>query len=366
MKKEIKMFDAKQAYIPLLNSFESAVTTAMRAGDYIGGSEVKKFEADFAKFLDVKHVIGCANGTDAIQIALMSLKLPLGSEILLPAYNYIAGAEVVSMLGFKPKFVDVDGSFNMSFESLKEKVTENTKAVIVTHLFGCPADISKISKFCKIRKIFLIEDNAQSVGAKFGGQSLGTFGDIGTTSFYPTKVLGCFGDGGAVYTNNKKLAEDIRMIANHGQKAKYKSVMIGCNSRLDNIQAAILNVKLKYLKPEIQHRIDIAMEYIRNMDINIDLQVEPMSTQIIDRIYSQFVIVAPTAKTRDSLRYWLEKNGVQTDIYYPFFYGDASLTNAKILSERSIALPIHGTMSVDDATYICDVISKFFEKERAI
>ena len=247
------MVDLKGQYLKIKNEVDSRINSCIDSTAFINGPEVKTFEENLKRYLNVKNVISCANGTDALQISLMSLNLKPGDEVICPAFTYVATAEVIVLLGLKPILCDVDNkTFNVTVEHIEKVISKKTKAIIPVHLYGQSCDMEGIMGLAKKYNLHVIEDNAQAIGASynfFDGTKLktGTIGDIGTTSFFPSKNLGCYGDGGAIFTNNNDLAYKIRMIANHGQEKKYYHKLVGCNSRLDSLQAAILNVKLKYL-----------------------------------------------------------------------------------------------------------------------
>ncbi|MBX7227950.1 MAG: aminotransferase class I/II-fold pyridoxal phosphate-dependent enzyme, partial [Chitinophagales bacterium] len=255
----IPIYDLEADYTYFEDEIDAVVKLCLQKGRFIGGDAVKKFESSLSAYLGAKQIISCGNGTDALQLALMSLNLPKGSKILVPAFTYIATIEVIKLLGFEPVYADVDErTFNISLSTIEDVYTEDVKAIVVVHLFGqLIADIDEIAKFCDQKQIALIEDNAQSLGAekKLNRNS------ICTTSFFPTKNLGCYGDGGAVYTNDEVKADMIRMMANHGQSKKYYHDIIGINSRLDALQAGILNVKLPGIDQLIQKKKNISYIY---------------------------------------------------------------------------------------------------------
>lgn len=352
------MFEAGRAYLQRKPEFDRAVLKAMRAGDYIQGSEVKKFERKLKEYLEVNHVIGVANGTDALQIAIMSLNLPQGSEIMLPAYNYIAGKEACEILGFTPVYADVTLlGFNLDPLAAWRKTNPKVKAVIFTHLFGqvVGMDMQRIMNFAERQHLFVIEDCAQSIGTK---QPLR--GHIGTTSFYPTKNLGCFGDGGAVFTNNLELAKRVRMIANHGQTEKYKHEQLGVNSRLDNMQAAILNVKLKYLDRDNRKRQRIAEQYDIGMGLISDLF---LPIRMDKHIYHQYVLTVRSNR-RNKLKKYLSRKGIQTEVYYPYSFENWNNNdNAHYLSKHTLALPVHSTMKKTEVRRVINSVKKFFAKK---
>ena len=246
----IQMVDLKSQYLKIKNQVDSAINGVLENTQFINGEHVKGFQSELANYMGVKHVITCANGTDALQIAMMGLGLKPGDEVITPSFTYIATTEVVALLGLKPVFVDCDpNTFNISIKEIEKAITSKTKAIVPVHLFGQSCDMKAILKIAKENELFVIEDNAQAIGSDYFGlaetKKTGTIGNVGCTSFFPSKNLGCYGDGGALMTNDDQLAEKLRMIANHGQSKRYYHDIVGCNSRLDNLQAAVLRIKLK-------------------------------------------------------------------------------------------------------------------------
>ena len=249
----IQMVDLKTQYQHIKNDVDNAMQQVINSTQFINGDEVKNFQAELADYLGVKHVITCGNGTDALQIAMMGLGLKPGDEVITPSFTYIATTEVIGLLGLKPVFVDCDpNTFNISPTAIEKAITKKTKAIVPVHLFGQSCDMAEIMNIASKYNLFVIEDNAQAIGCTYSGldhpQKTGTIGNVGCTSFFPSKNLGCYGDGGAMMTNDDELAKQLRMIANHGQSKKYYHDRVGCNSRLDNIQAAILSFKLNVFK----------------------------------------------------------------------------------------------------------------------
>ncbi|MGB1217017.1 MAG: DegT/DnrJ/EryC1/StrS family aminotransferase, partial [Saprospiraceae bacterium] len=265
--RNIPMVDLKGQYQKIKEEIDKEVLETIASTRFIGGDKVNTFKANLESYLDVKHVIPCANGTDALQIALMALDLEKGDEVIVPSFTYVATAEVIAILGLTPVMVDVnEHTYDITSEIIAKAITPKTKAIVPVHLFGQSADMEAIMQVAKENNLFVIEDNAQAIGADYTfldgtKKKTGTIGHIGTTSFFPSKNLGCFGDGGAIFTNDDKLAAKLKMIANHGQSRTYYHDVIGCNSRLDSIQAAILNVKLKYLDNYGSARLAVADKY---------------------------------------------------------------------------------------------------------
>jgi UDP-2-acetamido-2-deoxy-ribo-hexuluronate aminotransferase len=268
---KIKMVDLQKQYLRIKPEIDNAIQNVLSAAAFIQGAEVKTFSASLAAYTGVDHVIPCANGTDALQIAMMVLDLQPGDEVILPVHTYVATAEVIALLKLKPVFVDVDeNSFNIDINQIENKITRRTKAIVPVHLYGQCADMEPIIRIADKYGLHVIEDAAQALGANYEFsdgtlEKAGTMGVIGTTSFFPSKNLGCYGDGGAIFTNDASIAEKISMVANHGQKVKYHHDLIGVNSRLDTIQAAILQVKLKYLDQYTKKRNEVAAFYDKHL-----------------------------------------------------------------------------------------------------
>ena len=347
----------------------------MESTSYINGPQVKAFQKSLEGYLNVNHVIPCANGTDALQIALMALDLQPGDEVICPAFTYVATAEVIGLLGLKPVMADVDKeTFNIAIEGLEDLITPKTKAVVPVHLYGQSCDMESILDFANKHNLFVVEDNAQALGANYTfsdgtKKKTGTMGHIGTTSFFPSKNLGCYGDGGALMTNNSDLAQKIRMIANHGQEKKYYHKVLGCNSRLDSIQAAILNVKLKYLDSYAANRNKMADFYYQEL-VNIDEIQLPKKTINSDHVFHQFTTIVKNGK-RDELKLFLEEKGIPSMIYYPLplykqeafkKYVDKGfdLPVTEQLCNEVLSLPIHTEMNKTEMFYIFETIKGFF------
>lgn len=267
--KKIEMVDLQTQYQRIKPEIDRAIKEVLDSSYFIGGPVVSRFQQAFEQYLDVKHVIPCANGTDALQIAMMALGLQPGDEVITPSFTYIATTEVIALLRLKPVFVDVNPkTFCIDPAAIEAAITPKTKAIVPVHLYGQGAEMDAIMDIANRHGLFVIEDNAQAIGSDYTSSTgkvskLGTIGHIGCTSFFPSKNLGCYGDGGAIYTNDDQLAEKLRMVANHGQRIKYHHEMVGCNSRLDAMQAAILNVKLNYLDSYIDARRAVADQYDR-------------------------------------------------------------------------------------------------------
>lgn len=360
---QIPFFDIRRQYQSIKQEIDEAVLLCLENGQFIGGEEVKKFEYKLAEYIGIKNVIGCGNGTDALQLALMSLDFPIGSKIIIPAFTYIAPIEVAKFLGYEIIFADVDEqTFNIKLEHIQKVYTNEVRAVVIVHLFGqiC-SDIDKISQFCLDKNIFLIEDNAQSLGAE--KQILRK--SIITTSFFPTKNLGTFGDGGAVLTNDEILSKKIRNIASHGQTKKYEHSMIGINSRLDTLQAAILNIKLQFLDKNIEKRKEIASLY-NNAFASIPKIETPKNFGL--HTYHQYTLKVDE-QHRDNLKEYLKEYGIETNIYYPIpahlqtaYFQNISLPNTEILCKTVLSLPIFPELKPNEQLYIIKNILDYFQK----
>jgi UDP-2-acetamido-2-deoxy-ribo-hexuluronate aminotransferase len=372
---QIQMVDLKRQYHKIKNDIDTVVINSIESTDFINGLYVQTFKKNLEKYLGINSVITCANGTDALQIAMMALDFKSGDEIICPAFTYVATAEVIGLLGLTPIMVDVDpNTFNIAIDEIEKNITPKTKAIVPVHLYGQVCDMESIIKIAEKYKLYVIEDNAQAIGAIYtfsNGKTLksGTIGHIGCTSFFPSKNLGCFGDGGALMTNDDELAKKIQMIANHGQEVKYKHKIIGCNSRLDNIQAAVLNVKLSQLDNYSEARVKVAEYYYVNLSKikEITLPVRSFSST---HVFHQFTIKVSNNK-RDELQKYLKENGIPSMIYYPiplykqdafskFVKNGFKLENTEDLCKTVLSLPIHTEMDLEQLEYICNHIKKFF------
>ena len=371
----IPMVDLKSQYLKIKDQIDQSVINTIESSQFIGGSQVENFKISLQEYLKVKHVIPCANGTDALQIALMALGLKPGDEVIVPAFTYVATAEVIGLLGLTPIMVDVDlENFNILIEGLENKITSRTKAIVPVHLFGQGTEMEDLLKFAKKHNLFVVEDNAQALGADYffkngSSSKLGTIGDIGCTSFFPSKNLGCYGDGGALMTNDDKLAEKIRMIANHGQSKKYHHKIIGCNSRLDTIQAAVLNVKLKYLDKYNTFRKNAAAFYINELD-KISGIATPKTMTYSSHVFHQLTLKVKENQ-RDLLKEHLQTKGISSMIYYPIplynqeaFRGYVSknfkLENTESLCKEVLSLPMHSELKSETQEKIIFQIKEFF------
>ncbi len=372
--KPIQMVDLKSQYLRLKNEIDSAILNVLESTAFINGPDVKFLESELNEYLDSKFTIGCANGTDALQIALMALDLHPGDEVITTPFTFIATAEVISLLHLTPKFVDVlPGSFNMDVEQLEATITENTKCIIPVHLYGQSCDMQPIMAIAENHKIAIVEDNAQSVGCNYtfedgSSRKTGTMGTIGTQSFYPSKNLSCYGDGGALFTQDEALHDNIRMIVNHGSKKKYYNDVVGVNSRLDTIQAAILRIKLKYLDNDTSNRNSAAEYYDLRFKENELIQTPERSSNST-HVFHQYTL--KVKHSRNELQTALGEKGIPSMIYYPIplhlqkAYQTAGYSNGDFpvserLSEEVISLPMHSELSQDQLDHICDSVNAFY------
>jgi UDP-2-acetamido-2-deoxy-ribo-hexuluronate aminotransferase len=369
----IKMVDLQGQYLRIKAEVDAAIQDVLTSTAFIQGPQVHEFAQHLAQYVDVPHVIPCANGTDALQIAMMALGLRPGDEVVVPVHTYVATAEVIALLGLTPVFVDVNPhTFNLDVQQLEQCITPRTRAVVPVHLYGQCADMEPILQIAQRRGLHVIEDAAQALGATYTFSSgekrqAGTMGTIGTTSFFPSKNLGCYGDGGALFTNDAALAEKMRMIANHGQKKKYHHDLVGVNSRLDTLQAAILKVKLNYLDDYTQRRNEAAACYDQALGQVPGLAVpfrDPRSTHV----FHQYTI---QVARRDALKEHLERHGIPTMVYYPVplhlqqayrrhSAPEGSFPVTERLSRTVLSLPLHTEMTPADLDFICSTLKAFF------
>tara|TARA_B110000902_G_scaffold2717_1_gene3010 strand:- start:25416 stop:26558 length:1143 start_codon:yes stop_codon:yes gene_type:complete len=374
--KKIQMVDLMSQYQDIKPAIDSVIVSILESAQFINGPEVKSFQSEMEDYLGVKHVIPCANGTDALQIALMALGLKPGDEVITPSFTYIATTEVMALLGLKPIFVEVDrDTFCIAPDSIEAAISSKTKAIVPVHLYGQAANMDAIMAIAKKYDLFVIEDNAQAIGSDYSHENgkttkTGTIGDIGCTSFFPSKNLGCYGDGGAICTNNDELADKMRMIANHGQSKRYYHDVVGCNSRLDSIQAAVLRIKLRKLDGYIDARRKVADHY-DNFFANIPGIKTPVRTEYSRHVFHQYTLTFEGID-RDELNQFLADRDVPSMIYYPvpahkqkmfesFGSGETELPITDWLTHRVMSLPIHTEMEQDQLDYICSSIEEFLK-----
>ena len=375
------MVDLKGQYLKIKEEVDNGIQAVIDSSAFINGPAVKSFTEHLSQYMGGCHVVTCGNGTDALQIALMALDLKSGDEVIVPAFTYVASAEVIGLLGLTPVMVDVDPrTFNVTVENIKKGFSPKTKAIIPVHLFGQSCDMEPILAFAKEYGLYVIEDNAQAIGAYYTfsdghRKKTGTMGTIGCTSFFPSKNLGCYGDGGALFTNDDKLAERIRMIANHGQQVKYHHKVIGCNSRLDTIQAAVLDVKLGHLDEYCKARYDAAAYYtdkLKAFDPNEEYIMTPREAPTSTHVYHQYTLRVKNGR-RDELKQYLADHGVPSMIYYPLPLQEQeafkpitrageTLDNAKECAYSVLSLPIHTELTHEVQDVVIENIMNFFTK----
>ena len=375
----IQMVDLKLQYAEIKAEVDAAIQEVIDNTAFINGKAVTEFSASLSKYLGINHVIPCANGTDALQIAMMGLDLKPGDEVITPSFTYIATTEVIALLRLTPVFVDVDRqSFCIDPAAIEKAITPKTKAIVPVHLYGQSADMAAVMDIARRHNLYVIEDNAQAIGSDYQfpdgtRQKTGTIGTIGATSFFPSKNLGCFGDGGAIFTNDEALAKRLRMIANHGQSQRYYHEMVGCNSRLDSIQAAVLNVKLKNLDEYIGRRRKAA-DYYDKAFANHPKIKTPYRVPYSKHVFHQYTLILEGVD-RDGLNRFLAENSIPSMIYYPvpahrqkmfesFGGGNYRLENTDWLTERVISLPMHTELSEEQLELITDKVLQFVNESK--
>jgi len=365
--KKIQMVDLQTQYQKIKSDVDEAINNVIEQANFINGPEVGEFRVQLEKYLNISHVIPCANGTDALQIALMALGLKLGDEVITPSFTYIATTEVIALLGLTPVFVDVlPDTFCIDPSKIEEAITPKTKVIVPVHLYGQCADMDSILEIATKYNLKVVEDTAQAIGAEYTHKNgkvskAGTMGDIGCTSFFPSKNLGCYGDGGAMYTNDVHLASSLKKIANHGQVIKYHHEVVGCNSRLDTIQAAILKIKLPFLDNYCAARQKVAAFYDEAFS-DVEQITTPFKAVNTTHVYHQYTIKLSGVDRKELIEY-LNSHGIPSMIYYPLpahkqgmfkSFGkenqDLPITNQ--LTECVLSLPIHTEMELDQLEYI--------------
>lgn len=365
--KPIQMVDLKTQYHNIKEEVDKAVIDVLESSAFINGKPVQQFAEAFAAYMGVKHVIPCANGTDALQIAMMALGLQPGDEVITPSFTYIATTEVVALLKLTPVFVEVDAkTFCIDTESLKKAITPKTKAIVPVHLYGHAANMEEVMKIAAEHNLYVIEDNAQATGCDYTFsdgtvKKTGSIGHVGATSFFPSKNLGCYGDGGAVFTNDDELAGKMRMIANHGQNKRYYHEVVGCNSRLDTLQAAILNIKLRSIDNYINARRKAA-DYYDAAFANNPYITTPYRAPYSRHAFHQYTLQLEGVD-RNGLNEYLASKQIPSMIYYPvpghkqkmfssFNLADCNLPVTDWLTERVISLPMHTELDEEQLAYI--------------
>ncbi|MDR3250716.1 MAG: DegT/DnrJ/EryC1/StrS family aminotransferase [Tannerella sp.] len=369
------MKDLSSQYLRLKTEIDRAVLDVFENAEFINGAPVKAFCKRLSSYMDAPYVVPCGNGTDALRFALQALNIGHENDVIVPAFTYIAPIEAVASVGASPIVVDVDPyTYNINPELIENAITIRTKAIIVVHLFGQSCNMEAIQKIADKYKLLIIEDNAQSLGATYiykdgRNQKIGTLGHVGVTSFFPTKPLACYGDGGAVFTSDGELAEQIRLLANHGQTKKYHHKIIGSNSRLDTVQAAILNVKMDYMDEFTERRRQIAERYDQTLKSCPDIVI-PEKSRFSTHVYHQYTIRVKNGK-RDALKAYLAEKDVPSAVYYPMPVHEqeayrwvarlsGNLDVSKCLCSEVLSLPVHSEMSNEKQTHIIETIGKFF------
>ena len=375
---KIQMVDLKSQYLKLKTEIDKGIQDVLETTTFINGPVVKEFQTELEKYLNVKHVITCANGTDALQIAMMALNLQPGDEVITASFTYVATAEVIALLKLKPILVEINpDTFTIDPAAIEKAITPKTKAIVPVHLYGQCADMDAIMLIAKKHNLFVIEDVAQALGADYTHQNgktvkAGTIGTVGCTSFFPSKNLGCYGDGGAMYTNDTELGKRLKMIANHGQSTQYVHDEIGVNSRLDSIQAAVLNVKLKHLDEFAKARNYVANFYDKAFAGNNKITT-PVRAINSTHVFHQYTLVLAEEIDRDKLKEFLATKEIPTMVYYPKpLHHQKAYTNSNFsdkdflvtinLCKKVISLPMHTELNEETLKYITDNVLAFVTK----
>ncbi|HET7361384.1 MAG TPA: DegT/DnrJ/EryC1/StrS family aminotransferase [Salinimicrobium sp.] len=377
--KKIQMVDLKGQYEKIKNEVNTSVLNVMESTAFINGPEVQKFQKELEEYLGVKNVIPCANGTDALQIAMMGLDLKPGDEVITPDFTFAATVEVIALLQLTPVLVDVEPeTFNIDPEAIKKAITAKTKAIVPVHLFGQPANMDAILEIAREHNLFVIEDNAQAIGANYHSkngktQKAGTIGDVASTSFFPSKNLGCYGDGGAIFTNNDKLAHTIRGIVNHGMYERYHHDVVGVNSRLDSIQAAVLRVKLPLLNQYNHARQEAAKKYSEIFEGQEQIEIPYIEGAKDTHVFHQYTLKIKNGK-RDELVKHLNEKGIPCGIYYPIplhnqkaykdvRYREEDFPVTNQLVKEVISLPMHTELDDEQIEFIAGTVIDFVKKD---
>ncbi len=362
----LQLVDLVNQYKKIKPEIDAAIQSVLDTGHFILGKTVSDFESNTANYLGAKHAIGCASGTDALQVALMALDIGPGDEVITTPFTFVATVETIALLGAKPVYVDIESdTFNIDTTKIESAITKNTKAIIPVHLYGHAANMDPIMEIAKKHKLFIIEDTAQAMGTEYKGKKVGTIGDIGCISFFPSKNLGAYGDAGMVVTNNDQLAEKLRMIIVHGSKVRYYHEILGVNSRLDSIQAAILNVKLKYLDEWNDIRRKAAEIY--NKLFENTPAITPKVKDYTKHIFHQYTLRVPQ---RDKLAEYLKSKGIPHAIYYPvplhkqqayikYVSPEIKLPVTEQMSSEVISLPMHTELTFEMQAYIASEVKNF-------
>ena len=371
--KKLQMVDLQTQYEFIKDQVDSSVLEIFKRGTFINGPSVKEFQTELEEYLKVKHVIPCANGTDALQIALMSLDLKPGDEIITSDFTFAATVEVIALLRLKPVLVDIhEDTFNIDCDEIIKAITPKTKAIIPVHLFGQVANMNKVMEIAKANNLFVVEDNAQAIGAIYNSnKKSGTIGHLGTTSFFPSKNLGCYGDGGAIFTNNDDLAHTIRGIVNHGMYKRYHHDVVGVNSRLDSVQAAVLKAKLPLLDFYNERRKEASILYSKNFKNNKNLITPIVKESCQSHVFHQYTLRVLNGK-RDELSEFLNDNKIPHGIYYPIplhrqkaytdeRYKKEDFKTSIMMSKQVISLPMHSELDEEQINFISQKVNQFFK-----
>ena len=371
--KKLQMVDLQTQYEFIKDQVDSSVLEIFKRGTFINGPSVKEFQTELEEYLKVKHVIPCANGTDALQIALMSLDLKPGDEIITSDFTFAATVEVIALLRLKPVLVDIDeDTFNIDCDEIIKAITPKTKGIIPVHLFGQVANMNKVMEIAKANNLFVVEDNAQAIGAIYNSnKKSGTIGHLGTTSFFPSKNLGCYGDGGAIFTNNDDLAHTIRGIVNHGMYKRYHHDVVGVNSRLDSVQAAVLKAKLPLLDFYNERRKEASILYSKNFKNNKNLITPIVKESCQSHVFHQYTLRVLNGK-RDELSEFLNDNKIPHGIYYPIplhrqkaytdeRYKKEDFKTSIMMSKQVISLPMHSELDEEQINFISQKVNQFFK-----
>ncbi len=364
----MKLFDLKPEYDYMKTEIDQAIQKVIESTAFINGPAVLELEENFSKFIGVKYSIGVASGTDALSVALMSLDIKPGDEVITTPFTFIATSEAIALLGAVPVFVDIEpDSFNIDAAQIEQKITKKTKVILPVHLYGQSADMDEILKIAKKHSLYVIEDAAQAAGAAYNKKQVGSIGDIGCFSFFPSKNLGCYGDGGMITTNNKELAVKMQAIRSHGSLKRYHHILLGYNARLDTLQAAIVNVKLKHFPEILKKRAKIADFYLKNLKKIKGNFTCPITKPNRTHTYNQFTLRTPD---RDNLQKYLTENEIPTAIHYPsplhlqpvfkyLGYKEGDFPQAERAAKEVISLPMYPFLSEDDVVRVAEAIAKF-------
>lgn len=375
--RKIQMVDLQTQYQFIKPQVDAGIQEVLSSAQYINGPAVKTFQTNLEQYLGVKHVIPCANGTDALQIAMMGLGLKPGDEVITADFTFAATVEVIALLGLTPVLVDVlPDTFNIDPDAIEKAITPNTKAIVPVHLFGQVADMERIMEIATKHKLYVIEDNAQGIGANFTAKDgtktkTGGIGHVGSTSFFPSKNLGCYGDGGAIFTNDDDLAHIIRGVVNHGMYTRYHHDVVGVNSRLDSLQAVVLNEKLKLLDYYNERRKWAAIRYTQLLNDHPKVETPVTSGDCDSHVYHQYTLKIIGAD-RDALVQQLQQNDIPCGVYYPIplhlqkayvdsRYNEADFTVTNQLVKEVISLPMHSELDEVQIQFICATLRSFLD-----